>query len=133
MTHAATERQLPVDCLLRTTHGEHVEYPTSADHPDFVTEESLGDSSLLQPDVVGVPEGSRVHRKLGPKGDPQLVGSYLRWTTAWPVKGAVRVLLAPPDTLPPAVFLPSAGLNHSTSKLPDTPARSIVTAPPEGR
>jgi aminopeptidase-like protein len=63
---------LPVGSLTRTPHGRFPEYHTSADRPDFVHAESLGDSLRAYLEVLAVLEGNGRFVNLSPKGEPQL-------------------------------------------------------------
>ena len=63
---------LPVGCFMRTPHGEFPEYHTSADNPDFVTAEALGDTIGTLLAVMRVLEEDRTYRNTNPKCEPQL-------------------------------------------------------------
>jgi aminopeptidase-like protein len=63
---------LPVGCLMRTPPGTYSEYHTSADDPDFVTEESLAESVEVCRRIFDVLEENATYRNLEPKGEPQL-------------------------------------------------------------
>jgi aminopeptidase-like protein len=63
---------LPVGRLTRTPNGEFPEYHTSADNPDFVTAESLGESWLACLRIVELLENDVRYRNLSPFGEPQL-------------------------------------------------------------
>ncbi|MFW6191935.1 MAG: DUF4910 domain-containing protein [Gemmatimonadota bacterium] len=63
---------LPVGCLMRTPPGTYSEYHTSADDPDFVTEESLAESVEVCRRILDVLEENATYRNLEPKGEPQL-------------------------------------------------------------
>ena len=55
------------------------------------------------------------------------------YATAIPLKGGVMSTVPPPETVPPAVVWPLAGLNHSTVRDPETLARFTVALPPVGK
>jgi aminopeptidase-like protein len=63
---------LPVGRLTRTPNGEFPEYHTSADNPDFVTADSLGESWLACLRIIYVLEHDVRYRNLSPFGEPQL-------------------------------------------------------------
>ncbi len=63
---------LPVGRLTRTPNGEFPEYHTSADDPNFVTADSLGDSWLACLRIIHVLENDVRYRNLSPFGEPQL-------------------------------------------------------------
>ena len=63
---------LPVGCLMRTTHGEYPQYHTSADDLSFVSPQNLADSLSMYLEVVGVLEGNKKYLNLNPKCEPQL-------------------------------------------------------------
>lgn len=63
---------LPVGCLMRTTHGEYPQYHTSADDLSFVSPENLAESLSLYLEVIAVLEGNRTYLNLQPKCEPQL-------------------------------------------------------------
>lgn len=77
--HGYDERQfcspgfdLPVGCLMRTSHGKFPEYHTSADNLDFVQPRYLADSFLKCLSVLQILEGNRIYLNLNPKCEPQL-------------------------------------------------------------
>jgi len=63
---------LPVGCLMRSTHGSFPEYHTSADNLDFVQPEFLEETLHRYLDVVEVLEHNRTYINLNPKCEPQL-------------------------------------------------------------
>jgi aminopeptidase-like protein len=63
---------LPVGCLMRTTHGEYPQYHTSADDLSFVSPENLTESFLMYLEVIGVLEGNGKYLNMNPKCEPQL-------------------------------------------------------------
>lgn len=63
---------LPVGRLTRTPNGEFPEYHTSADNPDFVTADALGESWLACVRIVHLLERDLRYRNLSPFGEPQL-------------------------------------------------------------
>jgi aminopeptidase-like protein len=63
---------LPVGCLQRTPNGEYAEYHSSADNPQFVTAESLGDSWRLLRLAMYVLDADQTYLNLCPKGEPRL-------------------------------------------------------------
>ncbi|SNC66481.1 aminopeptidase-like domain-containing protein [Hymenobacter gelipurpurascens] len=64
--------RLPVGCLTRTPFGEFPEYHTSADNPDFVTQQQLTGSLRLLRRVCRVLEQNQTYQNLSPYGEPQL-------------------------------------------------------------
>ncbi|MGW5261844.1 DUF4910 domain-containing protein [Microbispora sp. NPDC004025] len=63
---------LPVGCLTRTPYAGYPEYHTSADDPDFVTEEAMEDTLDACLRAVRVLERNRAYVNLSPYGEPQL-------------------------------------------------------------
>jgi len=63
---------LPVGCLMRTTHGEYPQYHTSADDLSFVSPENLAESLSMYLEVIAVLEGNRTYINMNPKCEPQL-------------------------------------------------------------
>lgn len=63
---------LPVGCLMRTTHGGYPQYHTSADDLSFVTPENLAESLSMYLEVIGVLEGNGKYLNVNPKCEPQL-------------------------------------------------------------
>jgi len=63
---------LPVGCLMRTTHGEYPQYHTSADDLSFVSPENLAESLSMYLEVITVLEGNRAYINMNPKCEPQL-------------------------------------------------------------
>ncbi|WP_220504250.1 DUF4910 domain-containing protein [Microbispora sp. H13382] len=63
---------LPVGCLTRTPYAGYPEYHTSADDPDFVTEEAMRDTLDACVRAFGVLERNRAYVNLSPYGEPQL-------------------------------------------------------------
>jgi aminopeptidase-like protein len=63
---------LPVGCLMRGVHGTFPEYHTSADNPDFVTPEALGQSYAVIEALLDLLDGDRTYRRVDGRGEPQL-------------------------------------------------------------
>ncbi|GAB3145643.1 DUF4910 domain-containing protein [Microbispora hainanensis] len=63
---------LPVGCLTRTPYAGYPEYHTSADDPDFVTEEAMRDTLDACVKAFEVLERNRTYVNLSPYGEPQL-------------------------------------------------------------
>lgn len=63
---------LPVGCLMRGVHGTFPEYHTSADNPDFVTSEALGQSYAMIETLLDLLDGDRTYRRVDGRGEPQL-------------------------------------------------------------
>ncbi|MEU8275512.1 DUF4910 domain-containing protein [Microbispora bryophytorum] len=63
---------LPVGCLTRTPYAGYPEYHTSADDPDFVTEEAMRDTLDACVRAFGMLERNRAYVNLSPYGEPQL-------------------------------------------------------------
>jgi aminopeptidase-like protein len=63
---------LPVGCLMRSRHGEFLEYHTSADNLEFVQPWALADSLAKCLAVIDVLEHNRLYVNQKPKGEPQL-------------------------------------------------------------
>jgi aminopeptidase-like protein len=63
---------LPVGCLTRTPYAGYPEYHTSADDPDFVTEEAMLDTLDTCVRAFEVLERNRTYVNLSPYGEPQL-------------------------------------------------------------
>ncbi|GIH62489.1 DUF4910 domain-containing protein [Microbispora siamensis] len=63
---------LPVGCLTRTPYAGYPEYHTSADDPDFVSEEAMEDTLDACLRAVRVLERNRTYVNLSPYGEPQL-------------------------------------------------------------
>lgn len=63
---------LPVGALSRTPADEFPEYHSSADSPELVRPEFLGDSFELYLNVIDVLERNARYENLNPKGEPQL-------------------------------------------------------------
>lgn len=63
---------LPVGCIMRSVHGSFLEYHTSADNLQFISEEGLGDSFAKCCEVIGLIENNRYYSNQRPKGEPQL-------------------------------------------------------------
>jgi len=63
---------LPVGCLMRTSHGQYPEYHTSADDLDFIQAENLASSFLLYLSVLSVLESNTKSLSLNSKCEPQL-------------------------------------------------------------
>jgi aminopeptidase-like protein len=63
---------LPVGCLMRSRHGEFLEYHTSADNLEFVQPAALADSLAKCLAVIDVLEHNRLYVNQKPKGEPQL-------------------------------------------------------------
>jgi aminopeptidase-like protein len=63
---------LGVGSLTRTPYAGYPEYHTSADNPDFVSDESMADTLETLWEVVGVLEHDRRYRNLSPFCEPQL-------------------------------------------------------------
>jgi aminopeptidase-like protein len=63
---------LPVGRLTRTPNGEFPEYHTSADNPDFLSADALGESWLACLKVLEALECDHRYVNLQPKGEPQL-------------------------------------------------------------
>ena len=63
---------LPVGCLMRGVHGTFPEYHTSADNPDFVTPEALGQSYAIIETLLDLLDSDRTYRRVDGRGEPQL-------------------------------------------------------------
>lgn len=63
---------LPVGCFMRTPNGCYPEYHTSADNPDLIKPEALGDSVRKLLSVFTMLEGNKTYANQCPKGEPQL-------------------------------------------------------------
>ncbi|HLK34255.1 MAG TPA: DUF4910 domain-containing protein [Terriglobales bacterium] len=63
---------LPVGCLMRTSHGKYPVYHTSGDNLDFMDAASLADSLANCQAVVNLLENERVYLNRNPKCEPQL-------------------------------------------------------------
>lgn len=63
---------LPVGCLMRTSHGEFPEYHTSADNLDFVHPQYLSDSFSKFIAIFNLLENNGKYVNLSPKCEPQL-------------------------------------------------------------
>jgi aminopeptidase-like protein len=63
---------LSVGNLSRTPFGQYVQYHTSADNLEFITEEALEDSYNTYLEIIGVLEGNRRFLNTNPKCEPQL-------------------------------------------------------------
>ncbi|MEU7690504.1 DUF4910 domain-containing protein [Microbispora hainanensis] len=63
---------LQVGCLTRTPYAGYPEYHTSADNPDFVTEEAMRDTLDACVKAFEVLERNRTYVNLSPYGEPQL-------------------------------------------------------------
>lgn len=63
---------LPVGCLMRTPNGVFPEYHTSADNPDFVTAEALGESLEAVEEIIAALDAERVYQRVDGRGEPQL-------------------------------------------------------------
>ena len=63
---------LPVGCLMRGVHGTFPEYHTSADNPDFVTPEALGQSYAMIETLFDLLDGDLTYRRVDGRGEPQL-------------------------------------------------------------
>jgi len=63
---------LPIGSLQRTTHGQYLEYHTSADNCDFVRSEYLIDSFKMYLSVINVLENNKKYISKNQKCEPQL-------------------------------------------------------------
>jgi aminopeptidase-like protein len=63
---------LPVGRLTRTPNGRYPEYHTSADNPDFVTAESLGEALQVCIELCSMLESNQAYLNLSPKCEPRL-------------------------------------------------------------
>jgi len=63
---------LPMGRLTRTPNGEFPEYHTSADNPEFLSAERLGEAWLACLRILEVLEADRTYLNLQPNGEPQL-------------------------------------------------------------
>jgi aminopeptidase-like protein len=63
---------LPVGCIMRSSHGEFPQYHTSADDLSFVKPESLEESLKVCIDVFDVLEHNGIYVNQQPFGEPQL-------------------------------------------------------------
>jgi aminopeptidase-like protein len=63
---------LPVGCLMRTSHGRYPEYHTSADNLDFISPQCLGESFALYLSVTSVLENNKKYINRNPRCEPQL-------------------------------------------------------------
>jgi aminopeptidase-like protein len=72
---------LPMGRLTRTPNGEFPEYHTSADNPDFITGDQLGEAWLACLRIFSALETDRRYINLQPHGEPQLGKRGLYRTT----------------------------------------------------
>jgi aminopeptidase-like protein len=72
---------LPVGRITRTPNGEFPEYHTSADNPDFLSADALGESWLACLKVLEAVDCDSSYVNLRPKGEPQLGRRGLYRTT----------------------------------------------------
>lgn len=72
---------LPVGRLTRTPNGEFPEYHTSADNPDLLSAQALGEAWLACLKIFEALEGDARYMNLSPKGEPQLGKRGLYRTT----------------------------------------------------
>ncbi|MCJ8282402.1 MAG: DUF4910 domain-containing protein, partial [Rivularia sp. ALOHA_DT_140] len=63
---------LPVGCLMRSTHNSFPEYHTSADNLDFVQPTYLAESFSKCISIVNILENNQVYYNKNPKCEPQL-------------------------------------------------------------
>ena len=63
---------LPVGCFMRSGPGGYPEYHSSADNPDLLQPECLGQSLEMLLRVVEVIEGNAAYQNLNPNCEPQL-------------------------------------------------------------
>lgn len=63
---------LPVGAMMRSPHGEFIQYHTSADNLDFIQAEALADSLSKCKEVIDVLEHNLFYINLNPKCEPQL-------------------------------------------------------------
>ncbi len=64
--------RLPVGCLMRTPNGKYPQYHTSADNLDFISPQSLANSTAQMLRVIEVLESNGYYLNLFSKGEPQL-------------------------------------------------------------
>lgn len=63
---------LPVGCLMRTPNEKYLEYHTSADNLDLMSEEALAGSLRLLLEIISILEKNACYLNLNPKCEPQL-------------------------------------------------------------
>lgn len=67
---------LPVGCFMRSPNGTFPQYHTSADDPDFVTAEALGESLEAVEEILAILDAdevdARVYARVDGRGEPQL-------------------------------------------------------------